>query len=307
MSALADAAAEYLQLRRSLGYKLADVARLLPRFVAYLDATGVSTVTVAAALDWACQPPIIDPTSTVWSRRMTAARGFALWLSAVDARTEVPPAGLISCPAHRAVPYLYSPDDVDTLLHAARSLPSALRGATYEALIGLLVVTGMRIGEAIGLDRRDLDGANRVVVVRASKFNKSRELALHNSAHDALVDYARRRDELCPHPKTTALLVSNAGTRLIYTNVCQVFAGLVRSAGVVPRPPARPRLHDFRHSFAVRTLRDWYAQDVDVQARLPWLSTYLGHTCPASTYWYLSASPELLGLAARRLEARERP
>jgi integrase len=305
MSALGGAALKYLQVRRLAGYKLADVGRLLPRFIAFLDAKGDDIVTVQAALEWACQPAVIDPTSTVWSRRMAAARGFAVWMSAVDPRTEVPPSGLLPTPTHRAVPYLYSPDDIEALLAAARRLPSVLRAATYETLIGLLAVTGMRIGEAISLDRSDFDHANGTVVVRDTKFNKSRELALHASTQDALAAYTRLRDQLRPAPQTSALLVSNAGTRLIYSNVCNVFGRLVKSAGLQARPPARPRIHDLRHRFAVVTLRDWYAQQVDVQARLPWLSTYLGHASPSSTYWYLSASPELLELAAVRLEARE--
>lgn len=303
MSALAEQAAEYLRVRQLLGYKLADAARLLPRFVSYLDAKGATTLSVALALDWACQPATIGPTSTVWARRMAAARGLALWMQSVDPATEVPPVGLLWAPPHRAVPYLYSPEDLGALLAGARSLPSALRAATYEVLISLLAITGMRVGEAIALDRTDLDHANCAIVVRGSKFNKSRELVLHPSAYNALVAYGARRDELCPAPTTTALLVSNAGTRLNYPNVCSLFRVLVKRAGLEPRPPARPRLHDFRHSFAVATLQRWYGQGVDVGPRLSWLSTYLGHSCPSSTYWYLSASPELLAIAADRMEA----
>jgi len=247
MSALADQAAEYLRVRQLLGYKLADTARLLPRFVSYLDAKGATILSVALALEWACQPAVIGPTSTVWARRMATARGFALWMQSVDPATEVPPVGLLWAPAHRAVPYLYSPEDLGALLAGARSLPSALRAATYEVLISLLAITGMRVGEAIALDRTDVDHANCAIVVRGSKFNKSRELVLHPSAYDALVAYGAKRDELCPAPTTTALLVSNAGPRLNYPNVCSLFRVLVKRAGLKPRPPARPRLHDLRH------------------------------------------------------------
>lgn len=301
MSALGEVAEEYLALRQALGYKLAEATRLLPRLVAHLDERSITTLTVTAALDWACLPAVDEQTSTVWPRRLSVARGFARYLQSIDAATEVPPDGLLPLPAHRAVPYLYSADDVASLLEAARSLPTALRAATFETLIGLLAVTGMRIGEAIRLELADVDWPNAVVAVRGSKFGKSRELALHPSTVDALAGYTQHPGR----PRTSALFVSRSGTPLIYTNVCAVFGDLVRRAGLEPRPPARPRLHDFRHSFAVRTLRDWYAQGVDVQARLPWLSTYLGHVEPASTYWYLSACPELLALAARRLETFE--
>lgn len=311
MSALAERAEEYLRVRRALGHEMAEAARLLPRFVAYLDAAAAVTVSVELALAWATEVAGGGPPSTVWGRRMTVARGFARHLAALDPDTGVPPAGLLAPPSgHRAVPYLYSSGDIAALMAGARALASPLRAATHETVIGLLAVTGMRISEAIRLDRGDLDWDEGALVVRDSKFGKSRLLPVRADTLGALADYARRRDCLCPVASTPAFFVTAVGTRLTYNNVLDVFHHLLARAGIeTKRGGHRPRVHDLRHSFAVQTLLDWYGQDLDVQSRLPWLSTYLGHVCPSSTYWYLCAAPELMALAARRLEAafEERP
>ncbi len=186
---------------------------------------------------------------------------------------------------------------------AAARLKPALRAATYQTLVGLLAVTGMRVGEAISLDRGDVDLGDGVLTVWYSKFGKSRELPLHPTTVDALRDYAAVRDKLCPKPQAASFLLSAAGTRLVYVTVQQVFAGLLRTAGVTgPAGSQGPRLHSTRHTFACLTLLGWYRAGEDVQARMPLLSTYLGHANPANTYWYLSAVPELLSLAAQRRE-----
>jgi len=237
-------------------------------------------------------------------------RGFAKHLALVDMDTQVPPADLLPDHGHRASPYLYSDDEVVRLMAAASRLRSPLRQATFATLVGLLWVTGMRIGEALRLDRDDIDLTHGVLVVRDAKFGKSRELPLHHSTVAALRAYAKRRDQLCPKASSPAFFISLAGTRLRYDNFHLAFGGLVRDAGLTRRSATcRPRPHDLRHSFAVSTLIDWYRQGGDVQPRLALLSTYLGHVHPAHTYWYLSAAPELLGLAAARLEAatKEQP
>jgi len=303
MSAFADHAQQYLSLRRALGHKLDEAHRLLPRYVAYLDAGGAETVTVALALGWATEPPGGGPPSTVWGRRMAVTRGFARHLSAFDSRTEVPPLGLLApTTTHRAVPYLYSDAETAALMCAARLLRCPLRAATYETLIGLLAVTGMRIGEAIRLDRDDVDWDDESLVVRDTKFGKSRRLPLHPSTIDALAAYAGVRDRRCPAATEPAFLLTRAGTRIIYTDALAVFHTLLERAGVERGAPRRPRPHDYRHSFAVATLLEWYRDGGDVAVRMPWLSTYLGHSSPISTYWYLSAAPELMGLAAARLQ-----
>ena len=262
-------------------------------------------MTIEAALAWAQQPDA-DPVTTVWPRRMTVAHGFARYLAGIDPATQVPPLGLLPYRRRWRPPFIYTPQDIDALMRQARaSISSPLRAATYETLIGLLAVSGMRVGEAIKLDRSDIDWAEGVVLVRESKFGKSRLVPLHASALAALDRYAQRRDQAQPRPATASFFVSLTGKRLLYATVGSTFRRLCNQAGVGAGSSTRPRVHDLRHTFAVATLLDWYRDGGDVAARLPWLSTYLGHRNPRSTYWYLSAAPELLGLAAGRLEAAE--
>ena len=300
MSTLADAARDYLRLRNSLGHDLAEYHRELPRFVAFLEAEGLPTVTVAAALAWA-QGPDVDPATSIAPRRMTITRGFARYLAGIDARTEVPPAGLIAGRHRWRPPYIYAPDDIEALMAQARQL-TPMPAATHETLVGLLAVTGMRIGEAIRLDRADIDWTSAVLTIRESKFGKTRMVPVQDSTLLSLERYARVRDRLCPRTATAGFFVSTAGTRLIYACVGQVFRRLRDRAGIWTGADHPPRLHDLRHTFAVRALLSWYQAGDDVEARLPILSTYLGHRDPRSTYWYLSAAPELLALAAQQLE-----
>ena len=187
------------------------------------------------------------------------------------------------------------------LLAATSGLRTMHRAATYRTLIGLLVVTGMRIGEAIALDRHDFDAEQRLITVRQGKGGKSRALPLHATTTIAVRQYLHRVDRPAAH--TAALLVSSAGTRLLKSVVQRTFRTLVRRAGLLPHSAAcRPRLHDIRHRFAVCTLLDAYRQGHDPEARLALLATYLGHVDPKHTYWYLSAAPELMQLATDRLE-----
>jgi integrase len=301
MSPLEQALADYLRLRRSLGHDLAEARWLLPGFVAYLDAHGATTVTIEAALAWAQQAPT-SPTgkTTVGPRRMTAVRGFARYLSGTDTDTHVPPLGLMPHRARWRRPFIYSPADIDAVMTHARRLASPLRAATYETLIGLLASSGLRIGEAIKLDRDDIDWAEGVLLIRESKFGKSRLVPLHPSSMHALAGYAEIRDRLQTRPGGPSFFVSLKRKRLLYADVWKTFRQLIDASGVGAGAPSPPRLHDMRHTFAVRTLLDWYRSVEDVQAKIPALSTYLGHREPASTYWYLSAAPELLALAAAR-------
>jgi integrase/recombinase XerD len=300
VSALADAAREYLRLRNSLGHELAEYHRQLPRFVAFLDAEGLPTVTVAAALAWA-QGPDVDPTTSIASRRMTITRGFARYLAGMDDRTEVPPSGLIAGRRRWRPPFIYRPDDITALIAQARRL-TPMPAATHGTLIGLLAATGMRVGEVIRLDRGDIEWAQGVLRIRESKFGKTRMVPVLDSTLTALERYARTRDRLCPHTASASFFVSTTGTRLIYRIAQQNFRQLCDRAGIGAGAEHPPRIHDLRHTFAVRTLLGWYQTGEDVEARLPTLSTYLGHRDPRSTYWYLSAAPELLALAAGRLE-----
>jgi integrase len=301
MTGIRDAIDDYLTVRRALGYKLEDHGWLLADFASFMEAAGARAITTRLVLDWATLPQ--DALPSWHAARLRVVRGFARHLQALDPATEVPAPGLLASRNRRAVPYLYSDAEVSALMAATASLRPALHAATHKTLIGLLAVTGMRLGEAIRLDMADLNPASGILTIRDSKFAKSRQVPLHPSTLAALADYGQFRDRHCPRPATPALLVSTAGTRLISQGIHYVFARLVRHAGLHPRSKeCRPRLHDFRHSLAVSTLLGWYRDGVDVQARLPVLSTFLGHSKPANTYWYLSAVPELLALAAERRE-----
>jgi integrase/recombinase XerD len=304
MSELARAAQNYLDTRRALGFRLRGEGQLLAQFVAFMDKAGLSVITTDAALAWATGPVDVDP--YWWGSRLAVVRTFASWLVAFDPHTQVPAADLLRYSSQRAEPYPYTDADITALMTAAATIAHPLRAGTYQTLIGLLAVTGMRVGEAIRLDRTDLDAASGALTIRHAKFDKSRELPLHPSTIDALAAYARVRDRTCPHPPTPSLLVSIVGTRLIYKNVHHTWLDLARQAGLRPRSPrCRPRIHDLRHRFAIATLLGWYQGDADIPARLPQLSTYLGHVSPASTYWYLHGAPELLALAGQRLEAHQ--
>ena len=292
---------DYLALRRALGYRMARPEKLLNQFLDHLDSRGETVITVAAALDWARLPAA--GTSNWWAYRLSAVRGFATYLHTLDPAHEVPAPDLLPQRPLRASPYLYSDAEITALMAAASTLPTPLRRATFTTLIGLLAVTGIRVGEAIALDRGDVNLAAGRLAVRFGKFGKARELVLHPSTVDALRRYQRLRDRLAPRTGTPALFVSLAGTRLRYCNVHHAFHRLVRVAGLTPRSVScRPRIHDLRHSFAVHAMLDAYAAGEDGQVRLTLLSTWLGHVHPASTYWYLSASPELMAIAGQRLE-----
>jgi len=293
--------ADYLALRRALGYRLARPEKLLNQFLDHLDRTGESPITVAGALDWSRLPA--GDASNWWAYRLAAVHGFATYLHAIDPVHEVPAPGLLPQRPRRACPYLYSDADIAALIAATRALRSPLRRATFATLIGTLAVTGIRVGEAIALDRGDVDLTSGRLTVRHGKFDKAREVALHPTTVAALRRYQRLRDQLAPATGTPALFVSTAGTRLIYCNVHNAFHRLVGLAGLTPRSAScRPRIHDLRHTFAVRSMLDAYAAGQDGQTRLTLLSTWLGHVHPGSTYWYLSASPELMAIAGQRLE-----
>jgi integrase/recombinase XerD len=259
MSALADAARDYLRLRNSLGHDLAEYHRELPRFVEFLEAEGLPAVTIAAALAWA-QGPGVDPATSIAPRRMTIARGFARYMAGIDARTEVPPPGLIAGRRRWRPPFVYSPGDIEALMAQARQL-RPMPAATHETLTGLLAATGMWVGEAIRLDRADIDWTGAVLTIRESKFGKSRMMPVLGSTLIRLERYARTRDRLCPQAATAGFFVSTAGTRLIYACVGQAFRRVRDHAGIGAGADHPPRIHDLRHTFAVHTQDSGIASD----------------------------------------------
>jgi integrase/recombinase XerD len=300
VTGLREPLAGYLELRRSLGFSLKREEKLLGQFITWLEDSGATTIATADALAWVTLPADASPG---WLKfRMHAVRGFAAYLQTTDPDAEIPPPGLLPGGPRRAVPYLYSPADIDALLARAGQLKTPLRQETLKTLISLMAVTGMRGGEVVALDDEDFDADRGLLLVRHAKLGKHRLLPLHPTTVTALLSYRQLRNQRFPRPRSEALLVSSAGTRLLYYNVGQTFARLARQAGLAARSGGcRPRPHDLRHSFAVATLLDWCRDDADIAARLPLLSAYLGHAAPAHTYWYLQASPELLAEAARRL------
>jgi len=302
MTGLDEHLVDYLSLRRSLGYKLERAGLLLAQFVAHIRASGVETFSVADAVQWATLPAA--GSGWWWKQRLSVVRGFAVYLHNLDPAVEVPPADLLPAGIPRATPYLYSEADITALMAAATTLRSPLRVATYQTLIGLLAVTGMRVGESIRLNRADVDLAEGVITVWHTKFDKSRRLPLHPSTTMALRDYLKNKERLAAGPVTSAVFISPAGTRLLACNVESTFRLLVARCGLQARSGnCRPRIHDIRHSFIVNAVLDGYRSGADVQARLPVISTYAGHVDPKATFWYLTASPELLAIAAGRLDA----
>lgn len=305
MISLRRAVENYLAMRRSLGFKLQDMGYCLHHFVSFMEQEEASVITVELALRWAQQPQRVQPAH--WARRLGFVRSFARYWSAIDPRTEIPPVSLLPYRTKRAIPYIYSNEEIEQLLNAAKNLLPAtgLRPLTYYTLFGLIAVTGMRISEIIHLERDDIDLEQMLLTVRLTKFNKSRLIPLHPFTVRKLKLYLQRRDHLHPRSTTSCFFLSNQGTPLTGCMVRWTFVKLSRQIGLRKvGDSVGPRLHDFRHRFAVTTLLHWYRTGVDVEQRLPVLSTYLGHTHVTDTYWYLSAIPELLSLTKERLEKR---
>jgi integrase/recombinase XerD len=300
MSPLRDAVEDYLALRRSLGYQLYGHELLLGDFVEFAQRNRVDTVTIDLAVRWARLPKDTKP--IWWASRLGVVRGFARYLATIDPRTEIPPRDLLPARAQRLAPYIYSQAEILALMDAAAALQPPVRGATHRTLIGLLAATGLRLGEALGLECQDVDLKDGVLRVRG-KNDKWREVPLHPSTTHALADYARLRDQHWPQPKTSAFFVCTTGERLQKWVVHKTFPQLIRQVGLEGRGQrTRPRPHDFRHAYAVATLLDWYRDGENIDAKLPLLSSMLGHAKPEHTYWYLQAVPELLDLVADRLD-----
>jgi integrase/recombinase XerD len=293
---------DYVDMRCSLGFKLRDAKVGLIKFTSFLEQQRATRITISLAMEWAQQDQTARPVE--WARRLTFVRGFARHWSAQDSQTEIPPCGLLPHRPGRAHPYLYSNDEIGKLLQAARQLPPVhgLRGPTYYCLLGLLTVTGLRISEARNLKTEDVDLQEGILTIRGTKFGKSRLVPIHPSTRAVLSDYASRRDRfLARRPDT--FFVSSRGTRLDGAEIRRTFYSLSRHIGLRgPSDSHGPRLHDFRHRFAVETLICWYRSGQDIERRLPILSTYLGHVHVADTYWYLTGCPELMGLAVKRFE-----
>jgi integrase len=296
---------EYLAVRRALGYELRLATGALHKFVDFLEERGALHITTQLAVEWAKQPK--DAQRATWSQRLSMVRCFARHSVATNPLTEIPPDRLLACRIPRRNPYIYTNDEVVRLIASAKQLSSTigLRPWTYSTLFGLIAVTGMRIAEPLGLERDDVDLDAGIITIRKTKFRKSRLVPVHASTKRVLLAYARRRDRVFPRASCPIFFLTDRGTPLTQCSVRWTFVKLSCKIGL--REPAKshgkgPRLHDFRHRVAVKTLVQWYKSGVDVEQNLPKLSTYLGHAKVTDTYWYLSATPELLELAAERLQ-----
>jgi integrase/recombinase XerD len=278
---------DYLALRRALGFRLKTAGRILEQFVSWLEERGAGTITTADALEWATLPP--GAAQSWQSIRLSTVRGFAAYLHGTDPSVQVPPPGLIRRGNDRATPYIYSGAEISAVIAAAGTLRPEFRAATYQTLISLLWASGIRIGEAISLDRGDLDPGQGLLTIRDAKFGKTRLVPLHPTAAAALARYSALRDEHHPRPAGPALFLSTAGTRLRHSNISLAFGKLTAQAGLARRSAScRPRIHDVRHAYVVHTVLGWYRDGADVAAMMPRLSTYLGHNDPKHTFWYYS-------------------
>ena len=310
MDTFAKAVEEYLKLRRGLGTKLLGSDGIFRSFADFADREGVSHVTTDLVLRWVNTQTGVQPITQ--AGRFHLVRRFAVWQSAIDPHTEVPPRDLLPEQPRRQPPYIYSSREIEQIIQAARCLPppTALKRHTYATIYALLSVTGMRSSEALALDRNDVELEAGVLQIRNTKFGKSRLVPVHESTSQALLNYSRRRDRMIRRPMDSAFFLCDRGLRVNGCTMRYNFARIsqrigLRSPTTNCRHGCGPRLHDMRHRFAVQTLLDWYRADADVEREMPKLSAYLGHAHINDTYWYIEAVPELLELATRRLVERE--
>ena len=307
MSAIRNSLLQYVAVRRALGSKFYEPALALDHFVDLLEREGTEFITTDLALRWAMAPKHAQ--RATWGRRLSQVRGFAKWLNAVDIRNEIPPKRLLNARRRRNAPHIYTEQEIDRLMAQAARLhsPKGMRAMTYSTLIGLLVATGLRPSEAMGLDRSDVDLVNGILSIRESKFGKSRFVPIEESTRAALECYSRCRDQLFSLRVSEAFLVGERGIRLNAGSARRMFVRLSRAVGLRAttkdgRDGYGPRLQDFRHSFATGRMVEWYRAGLDVSRELPKLATYLGHVDVGLTYWYIEAVPELLQLAAKYLD-----
>lgn len=309
MNTLRQAVDEYLSMRRGLGFKLQRAGKELLDFVTFMKQNRATYVTQSLALTWAQLPANAQPAT--WAQRLGFVRGFAIYRSATDPRTEIPAQTLLPFQPKRARPYLYTDDEIQRLLHAALNMPhhpqrDELKRFTYHCLLGLLSVSGMRLGEARNLELQDVDLKAAVLTIRGAKFGKSRLVPLHVSTCKVLAAYiARRQRHWADRPVSPYLFVTGWGNRLDSGQIHRTFYALSRQIGLRGASDSHgPRLHDMRHVFATNTLVHWYQANQNPERLLPILSAYLGHVHVADTQWYLSSSPELMQEAMLRLNRR---
>ena len=304
MKSLQDHLSQYIAARRALGTQLQEPAKTLSGFIKFLGRKAAKFITIPLALEWSQQSK--NAQRATWARKLSMVRQFARWLSVIEPRHQVPPPRLLNVRHHRSKPHIYSDQEIARLMAAATTLKSrpGMKGLTLSTLTGLLAASGLRPGEAASLENRDVDLQTGVLVIRESKFGKSRLVPVHKSVITALEKYTRERNRIFPHPCSSAFFVSDRGTALNLGVVRRWFCQISRSCGLRTGPGGKrygrgPRLQDLRHTFATKRLVEWYRTGSNVPLQIPKLATYLGHSSVACTYWYIEAVPELLELATK--------
>lgn len=302
MKSLQHHLSEYVAARRALGTRLQEPAQTLRQFVRFLARKKARFITIQLALEWSQQPR--DVQRATWARKLSMVRQFARWMNAIDPRHQVPPPCLLDVRHRRSKPHIYSDEEISRLMAEAARLKSSngMKALTLRTLIGLLAATGLRPGEAAGLDQGDVDPEAQLLTIRDSKFGKSRLVPIHPSTVAALRHYARERDRVFGHPGSSFFFVSERGTALdlgaVRRWLCKIsIACGLRQKAKGHRCGRGPRLQDLRHTFATRRLVEWYESGCNAASQMPKLATYLGHSSVACMYWYIEAVPELLQLA----------
>ena len=303
MTSLSDRLSGYLDHRRRFGADMTSVGKVLKPFVDFADAEGAERVTTDLVLRWKETFGSAGPNT--WGTRYPVVRSFANWLHGIDDRSEVPPKGLIPWRGTRPRPWICSDEEIGRIVAAAAALPSpsGLRGATFSTLFGLIAATGLRVGEALGLDDRDVDAGNATLAVRCGKNGRGRVIPVTRCVVDRLQAYQGFRSRVVGHAGSGALFQVESGRRTKVDNAERNFRKVGQAVGLRRPPPGRrrgPRIHDLRHTMASRTILDWFRQGRDVDAEMYKLSAYLGHAGPSGTYYYIEAVPELLALASER-------
>jgi integrase len=303
MKSLQHHLSEYVAARRALGSRLEEPAQALRQFIRFLARKKARFITIKLALEWSQQRPDAVQRATC-ARKLSMVRQFARWLNAIEPRHQVPPRGLLDVRHRRGKPHIYSDEEITRLMAEVGRLESSkrMKVPTLEALIGLLASTGLRPGEAAALETGDVDLDAQVLVIRESKFGKSRQVPIHPSTATALQRYARQRDRIFPNSGNSFFFVSDRGTAVDLGAVRRWFCKASQACGLRKKTEHHrcgrgPRLQDLRHTFATRRLVEWYKTGSNVAVQMPKLATYLGHSSVACTYWYIEAVPELLELA----------
>lgn len=299
---------EYLKNRCNVGFKMQSARKLLLEFALFLKENGATSITVKLALDFATRNP--ETSRERWAVRLRAIRQFAKYWSTEDLRTEVPPKNALPYSYRRKAPYIYTDDEIKRLIECSESGQphNRFNQHTYFVLFGLLAVTGMRIREVLNLECNEINFKDRIITITKSKFRKTRYIPIHNSTIEVLKNYSNCRNQHFPNHKIPQFFIDHNGNALKGARVGYIFRKRKIKIGMISQKDRRSqRISDFRHTFAVKTLINWYKKGVNnIDSYIPLLSTYLGHVKPSNTYWYLTAIPELLNIVAARCKSNKR-